>query len=76
MTESQLTSYVGQIVTVSLRDGTTVTGRLHDKNSTLDLSSPYAIEYASPQNDTAYTDHRFHAISSTSEIVALQPSPA
>jgi len=72
MTEDQLAPYLGQTVVASLRDGMTITGRLHGKDSPLELSSPYAIEYASPQTDTAYTDNRFHAIAKADEIVSLE----
>ncbi|GAC1307769.1 MAG: hypothetical protein NVSMB19_20690 [Vulcanimicrobiaceae bacterium] len=72
MTEDQVSAYVGQVVTASLRDGSTVTGRLHGRNSTLELPTPYAIEYASPQVDTAYTDNRYHPISAAGDIVSLE----
>ena len=72
MTAEELRPYVGQIVTATLRDGTTVSGRLHDKTSPFELASPYAIEYNSPQTDTAYTDNRFQAIGKPEEIVSLE----
>lgn len=74
MTEVQLRSYVGHFVTATLRDGTTVSGRLHDKTSRFELSSPYAIEYHSPQNDTAYTDNRFAPIARAEDVVSLEPA--
>jgi len=72
MTEDELASYVGRTVTASLRDGPRVSGRLHGRDSSLELPTPYAIEYASPQVDTAYTDNRFHAIAKADDIVTLE----
>ncbi len=73
MNEDRIESYVGRIVTASLRDGMTVTGRLHRKDPARGLTSPYAIEYHSPQVDTAYTDNRFHPIARAEDIVSLEP---
>ncbi|GAC1567194.1 MAG: hypothetical protein NVS2B3_04090 [Vulcanimicrobiaceae bacterium] len=68
-----MTPFVGRDVTVTLQNGLTVSGRLHGKTSHLELASPFAVEYASPQTDTAYTDHRFQAISNAEEVVSLEP---
>lgn len=73
MTAEQLEPLIGQIVTASFRDGVTVTGRLHGKDPAHGLTSPYAIEYTSPQIDTAYTDNRFHPIDRVDDVLALVP---
>lgn len=74
MTSEQLRPFVGQMVTATLSNGTTISGRLHDKTSSFELASPYAIEYPSPQTNTAYTDNRFQAIDKAEEIVSLAPA--
>lgn len=72
MSEEQLHPYVGQLVTASLRDGTTITGLLHDRSTNGGLTSLFAIEYSSPQKDSAYTDNRYHPIATPAEVVSLE----
>jgi len=76
VSEDRLAPFVGTRVSVTLHDGTIVTGQFHARSDALDFPGRYAVEYASPETRNAYSHNRFHSISSESEIADIRPADA